>query len=120
MKRSVYIFTLLLFSILSSQIIFAQSKIELKHNKTYKKSKYKNKHIVRKKPIQPREILLRPNKIRKNYLWINGHWKWSWKKNKYIWKKGYWKKKKNSRTWVPGHWKSVPHGFIWVKGYWIK
>jgi len=50
---------------------FNQSKIELKHNKTYKKSKYKNKHIVRKKPIKPREILLRPNKIRKNYLWIN-------------------------------------------------
>ena len=102
-------FTILLGFFLSTPTTNAQ-KVDIKHN---------NK-VVKVRPNKPRIIITKPNKLKRNYIWVPGHWKWSLRKGRYVWIKGKWKKKKRHRQWVYGRWKEVPGGYIWIDGYWTK
>ena len=46
-------------------------------------------------------IKVKPNKVKKNYIWVEGHWKWSFRKHRYVWVKGHWKRKKKHHVWIP-------------------
>ena len=73
-------------------------------------------YIVQQPP--GKKIEVKTNSPSSGYLWIEGHWKWSKTKDKYIWKKGHWDKKKKNKVWVSGHWKNTPRGWLWIQGYW--
>ena len=102
------IFSTLMFLMISSTSTTAQ-KIVVKH---------KNKKVVKVIPNKPKVIIVKPNKIKRNHIWIRGHWKWSVRKSKYVWVKGRWKRNKRHHVWIPGKWKAVPSGHIWIKGHW--
>lgn len=76
------------------------------------------KRVVVSKPNRPKVLLKRPNYNRHGYVWIEGHWKWSFLARRYIWKKARWKKIKRNHYWVPGFWGANSGGFFWVEGYW--
>lgn len=107
MKKIIFSFLISFF--LFSNVIIAQ--------KVIVKNKYK---IVKVKPNTPKNVIVKPKKVRRNYVWINGHWKWSFRMGRYVWVKGKWKRKKRYHQWVPGNWKKVSEGYIWIEGYWKK
>jgi len=72
------------------------------------------------KPNRPNLILKRPNRIRPNYIWVEGHWMWSDFYEDYIWIKGKWMRKKRGHYWIPGFWEVSLDGFIWIDGYWAR
>ena len=92
MKKIIFSF-ILLFSItlLVPESSFAQVVVKSKHNRTTKKVVVKkpNRHrgvtvktrpthhnphrVVLVKPNRPKVIVKRPNHIRKNYIWVDGH-----------------------------------------------
>ena len=78
-------FTILLGFFLSTPTKNAQ-KVDIKQN---------NK-VVKVRPNKPRIIITKPNKLKRNYIWVPGHWKWSLRKGRYVWIKGKWKKKTSS------------------------
>ena len=82
MKKIIFSFLIIFF--LFSNITIAQKDIV--------KNKYKT---VKVKPIHPKNIIVKPKKIRRNNVWIKGHWKWSLKMGRYVWVKGKWKRKKH-------------------------
>ena len=137
MKKIVFSFIILfgavLFAPLSS---FSQVVIKSQHNKKNKKVVVKktnrnrgvtvkrrpahqhSSRVVIVKPNRPHVIVKRPNNIRKNYIWVDGHWKWSGFYREYIWVKGKWIRERNGHYWVSGFWEVSLNGFIWVEGYW--
>lgn len=137
MKKIVFSFILLFgASLFIPQSSFAQVIVKSKHNKTSKKVVIKkpNRHkgvtvkthtrhphssrVVTVKPIRPKVIVKRPNRIRKNHIWVEGHWMWSNFYGDYIWIKGKWIRKRRGHHWVSGFWEISLGGFIWVDGYW--
>lgn len=72
------------------------------------------------KPVAPKKITVRPIKARQGYVWVDGHWKWSARKNSYTWADGHWMRAKQGYTYKPGHWVSVPKGHKWVPGHWAR
>ena len=76
--------------------------------------------VVVAKPRRPRVIVKRPLNIRKNYIWVDGHWKWSAFYREYIWIKGQWMRERSGHYWVSGFWEVSLNGFIWVEGYWAR
>ena len=81
------IFSTLIFFMISSST-YAQ-KIVLKRN---------NKKIVKVIPNKPKVIIVKPNKIKRNHIWIRGRWKWSVRKSKYVWEKGHRKRYKRNHV----------------------
>ena len=77
----------IIFSFLISFFLFSNITIA---QKDMVKNKYK---IVKVKPNHPKTIIVKPKKIRRNYVWIKGHWKWSLRIGRDVWVKGKWKKK---------------------------
>ena len=139
MKKIVFSFLLLFAaSLFITQNISAQVVVKSKRNKTTKKITVKkpNRHrgvtvktrpthhnphrVVVVKPNRPRVIVKRPNRIRKNYIWVDGHWKWSDFYGDYIWVQGKWMRQKRGYHWVPGFWEISLDGFIWIDGYWSR
>ena len=137
MKKIVFSFILLFGSVFFvPQISFAQVVIKSKHNnKTNKvvvkktnrtrgatvKRRPTHQHssrVVVAKPNRPHVIVKRPNNIRKNYIWVGGHWKWSDFYREYIWIKGQWIRERSGHYWVSGFWEVSLDGFIWIEGYW--
>ena len=137
MKKLVLSFMLLFGALLVvPQISFAQvvikskqnqsnKKIIVKKNNRYKgvKLKHRSKHqnssrVVVSKPSRPNIIKKHPGNIRKNYIWLEGHWKWSDFYRDYVWIKGRWIRKRSGYYWVSGFWEVSLNGFIWVEGYW--
>ena len=57
--------------------------------------KHKNK-IVKVRSNKPNIIIVQSNKLKRNYIWVPGHWKWSLRKGRYVWIKGKRKKKKRN------------------------
>ena len=109
MKKIVFSFILLSAAVLFvSQSSFAQVVIKSQQNKTNKKAVVKkNNHqkgvtikrgpthqhsprAVVAKPQRPKVIVKHPNRTRRNYIWVEGHWKWSDFYREYIWIKGQW------------------------------
>jgi len=76
--------------------------------------------IVKAKPQRPKVVLVRPNKVYKNKVWIEGHWKWNKRTHNYQWIKGNWTKSRPNRTWKAGKWKKIPAGWKYVPGYWSR
>ena len=74
--------------------------------------------VVKVKPAEPTLTVYQPAKPGPNYVWIDGHWHWSKKKDKYIWVDAQWIKKKKNKTYVKGHWKKTAFGWKWVPGHW--
>ena len=139
MKKIIFSFTLLFGAALFiPQSSFAQVAIKSKHNNSTKKVviKKSNRHkgvtvksnpahhhpsrIVVVKPNRPKVIVKHPNRVRKNYIWVEGHWKWSSFYRDYIWIKGKWKRKRRGYHWAPGFWKGSLGGFVWIEGYWMR
>jgi len=137
MKKIVFSFILLFGAVLfAPQSSFAQIVIKSKHNTTKSKVVVKknnhnrgfkvkrrptNQHssrVVVSKPNRPNVIVKRPNNIRKNYIWVEGHWKWSAFYKEYIWIKGQWIRERRGHYWVSGFWEVSLNGFVWVEGYW--
>lgn len=81
-------------------------------------TRQRSPRVVVAKPQKPHVIVKRPKRIRKNHIWIEGHWKWSEFYREYIWKKGQWIRKRSGHYWVSGFWEVSFNGFIWVEGYW--
>jgi hypothetical protein len=76
--------------------------------------------IVKVKPVRPSVIVAKPAKARKNHVWIEGHWAYSHKLDRYVWVKGRWAKRpRNNARWIPGHWKKAPGGWKFVPGHWV-
>ena len=75
MKKIIFSFLIIFF--LFSNITIAQKDIV--------KNKYK---IVKVKPNHPKTIIVKPKKIRRNYVWIKGNWKWSLRMGRDVWVKG--------------------------------
>ena len=118
MKKIVFSFILLFGSVFFvPQSSFAQVVIKSKHNnKTNKvvvkktnrtrgatvKRRPTHQHssrVVVAKPNRPHVIVKRPNNIRKNYIWVEGHWKWSDFYREYIWIKGQWIRERSGHFW---------------------
>ena len=75
--------------------------------------------VVKVIPPKPKVIVPHPAKANPGHVWIDGHWKWSKKENKYVWVKGHWvKPDRPGSVWVPGHWADTPKGHKWVPGHW--
>jgi len=118
------------------QISFSQLVIRPQQNKTNKKIVVKktNRHrgvtvksrsthrhpsrVVVVKPNRPKVIIKHPNRVRRNYIWVEGHWKWSSFYRDYVWIKGKWIHQRRGYHWQPGFWEVSLNGFIWVEGYW--
>ena len=137
MKKIVFSFILLFGAVLFvPQSSFSQGVIKSQKNKRNKKVVVKktnrnkgvrlkrrpaHKHssrIVVTKPLRPHVTVKRPVKIRKNYIWVEGHWKWNDFYREYIWVKGKWRRGRSGYYWVSGFWEVNLNGFIWVEGYW--
>jgi hypothetical protein len=88
--------------------------VKVKRRPTYQRSS----RVVVAKPNRPHVIVKRPNNIRKNHVWLEGHWKWSDFYRDYIWVKGKWMRERRGHYWVSGFWEVSLNGFIWIEGYW--
>lgn len=53
-----------------------------------------------------------------NYIWVEGHWQWNRRKEKFIWLPGHWIKKKDGRIWISGSWERTRRGWVWSESYW--
>lgn len=76
--------------------------------------------VIKVKPKKPAISAAKPSKPAPAHIWIDGHWHWSNRCNKYIWKEGCWKKPTKGKTWAKGHWDEAPGGHKWVPGHWKK
>ena len=138
MKKIIFSFILLFGATLfMPQSSFAQVVVKSKHNSTKKVVlKKPNRHqgvtvkgrsthhhpsrVVVAKPNRPKVIVKHPNRVRRNYIWIEGHWKWSYFHRDYIWIKGKWKHQRRGYHWMPGFWEVSLGGFVWIDGYWAR
>lgn len=139
MKKIVFSFILLFGAALFiPQACVAQVVVKSKHKQTTKKVVVKktNRHrgvtvksrpahhhptrVVVVKPNRPTVIVNRPHHIRKNYVWMEGHWQWSNFYGDYIWIKAKWIRQRRGHHWVSGFWEISLDGFIWVEGCWVR
>jgi len=74
--------------------------------------------IVKVRPRKPDVVIVKTPAPGANYIWIEGHWKWSRRQHQYVWVNGHWEKRRHHKVWVPGHWAVVPGGYRWVPGHW--
>ena len=94
-----------------------------RHKGVAVKSRPTHRHpsrVVVVKPSRPKVIVKHPNRVRRNYIWVEGHWKWSYFHRDYIWIKGKWKRQRRGHHWEPGFWEISLGGFIWIEGYWVR
>lgn len=80
----------------------------------------KGQMIVKVKPHRPNVVIVKPNKVYKNKVWVDGHWKWSKRSQNYQWTKGHWVKRRPNNRWVVGKWQKVPSGWKYVPGRWAR
>ena len=76
--------------------------------------------IVKVKPQRPKVVVIKPTKVYKNKIWIEGHWRWSNQSNSYQWVKAHWAKKKRNSKWKAGNWIKMPAGWKYVPGHWLR
>jgi len=139
MKKIVFSFILLFgASLFMPQSSFAQVVVKSRQNKRGAKVVVKkpNRHkgvrlktattrphssrVVTVKPNRPDVIVKRPNRTRRNHIWMEGHWMWSDFYGEYIWINGKWVRQRRGHYWVSGFWEISLDGFIWVEGYWAR
>ena len=139
MKKVIFSFMLLFGATLFiPQSSFAQVVVKSKHNNSTKKVvvKKSNRHkgvavksrstphrssrVVVVKPNRPQVILQRPVQIRRNYIWVEGHWQWSNFYGEYIWIQGKWIRQRRGCHWEPGFWEVSLGGFVWIEGCWVR
>lgn len=75
--------------------------------------------IVKIKPIQPKKIVVKPRKPFATAVWVEGHWVWNKRQNKYQWRSGYWVKPKRNKVYVVGRWTKRSNGWVYVPGKWV-
>ena len=76
--------------------------------------------IVKTRPLAPKMIIVKPKRPGAGHIWVDGHWKWNDRKNKYVWVQGKWYKPRRGYVYVAGRWKRTRKGHVWVEGYWRK
>lgn len=137
MKKIIFCFILVFAAVLFvPQSSFSQVRVKSRKNKSNSKivvkkpnrnrgvtvkSRPTHQHsprVVVSKPKRPDVIVRRPNRIRQNHIWVEGHWKWSDFYREYIWIKGQWMRERSGHYWVSGFWEVSLNGFIWIEGYW--
>jgi len=75
--------------------------------------------VVKVIPTRPKVIVSHPAKANPGHVWIDGHWQWRKKENKYVWIKCHWvKPNRPGSVWIHGHWVDTPKGHKYVPGYW--
>jgi len=73
--------------------------------------------IVRKKPVAPHSVKVRPPAPSSKHVWVSDEWKRNPKG--YVWKGGHWETPPRDKAFfVKGHWRHVPQGYVWVQGHW--
>ncbi|MEL6192087.1 MAG: hypothetical protein AAFR66_08560 [Bacteroidota bacterium] len=75
--------------------------------------------IVVKKPVRPKVVVVKKTCGPRN-IWVDGHWTYNRRANKYVWVKGRCVKRKRGHRWVAGKWVKVPRGWKWVPGVWVR
>ena len=78
-----------------------------------------NRTVYIKKSPPIKKVELNVPATRAGYIWVAGHWKWSYAKNRFVWKRGHWIKVKRNHHWKKGHWKKTHRGWIWIPGHWV-
>ncbi|MTI32452.1 YXWGXW repeat-containing protein [Xanthovirga aplysinae] len=76
--------------------------------------------VVKVKPDRPVKIVKKSKKVRKGHIWVDGHWKWNKRRNKYVWVEGNWVKKRRGYKYKPGSWVKTRGGYKWKPAIWIK
>ncbi len=74
--------------------------------------------VVKVRPARPAVVMAKPATVNKGHIWVDGHWHWDSKANRYVWKKGHWVRTKKGHNWVAGKWVTCDGGHKWVPGYW--
>ena len=74
--------------------------------------------VVKVRPARPAAVVVKPAKIKRGYIWVDGHWKYNKRHNRYVWVNAKYVRVKRGHAYVAGHWKSVPGGYKWVPGHW--
>lgn len=75
--------------------------------------------VVKVKPVHTKVVIVKPKTPGKNYIWVDGHWKYNSNMNKYVWVNGKWvRKPQNNSVWIAGRWKKVRGGWKYVPGRW--
>ena len=139
MKKVIFSFMLLFgASLFIPQNSFSQVVVKSKRNNSTKKGVVKRPNITNRvtvknrpvhhrrsrvvvnKPNRPRVILQRPLEKRRNYIWAEGHWKWSYFYRDYIWIQGKWIRQRRGYHWNSGFWEVSLGGFVWIEGYWTR
>ena len=53
-----------------------------------------------------------------NYIWVEGHRKYSKRYHDYVWVEGRWIRKRQGRTWIAGSY-TLNNGIkVWISGFW--
>lgn len=75
--------------------------------------------VVKVKPARAKVVVVKPAKPGRNYVWVEGHWKWNKRSRSYTWENGYWARRpRQNSVWVAAKWKKVPGGWKYVPGHW--
>ena len=75
--------------------------------------------VVKVKPVRTNVVVVKkPTKPGKNFIWIEGHWKWNKRRQAYVWIDGKWAKRQGNKSWVAGHWRKTRGGWTWIPGHW--
>lgn len=73
--------------------------------------------IVRKKPVAPQAVAIRPPAPSPKHAWVSDEWKRDPKG--YVWEGGHWETPPSDKAfYVKGHWRHVPKGYVWAPGHW--
>ncbi len=74
--------------------------------------------VVKVRPARPTVVLARPAKARRGHTWVAGHWNYSNRKGRYVWRKGHWQRNRKGQNYVAGKWVTSNGGHKWVAGRW--
>ena len=87
MKKFLLLFVVLILSFSHAEYALANNK----HHPRYKK-------IILMKPVSPHFIVIKPNKMKRGFEWIDGHYNWNKRSSSYIWVKGHIMKRKKVKN----------------------
>jgi hypothetical protein len=57
---------------------------------------------------------------RQGNVWVAGHWKWSPRDARYVWKPGHWQVRRAGYLWAPAAWVQVGGAWRYREGTWIR
>ena len=76
--------------------------------------------VVVDRPVRPDVVVVRPGAAKRGHIWVEGHWRWDKKLERYVWVTAGWVRSRRGHRYVPGHWLVVTGGHKWVPGHWTR